>query len=218
MAGAALRWTAVQDATIDPIELTRVTADRRNEFAPAFSPDGLSLAYLRVGGILTELLVRPLDSLTPIRLTASNTALGAPVWSSDGHQICYTDVARELFCVGAAGGSPHRVLGDVSSHRIAPDGSTVFFIRVFEKQPWLFRGSLAGSEPQRVGEAPLPSDVSALSPVSPDGSALIATARSGRWLISLPHGARRELRSDKGVRTRSVAWLPDSRHIVVAVR
>jgi Tol biopolymer transport system component len=216
VAGAALRWAAVRDATIDPVELTRVTADRRNEFAPAFSPDGLSLGYLRVGGMLTELLVRPLGSLTPVRLTTSNTALGAPVWSSDGNQICYTDVARELFCVGAAGGSPRRVLGDVSAPRMAPDGSTVFFIRVFEKQPWLFRGSLAGGEPQRVGEAPLPSDVSTLSPVSPDASALIATARSGRWLISLPHGARRELRSEIGVRTHSVAWLPDSRHIVVA--
>jgi Tol biopolymer transport system component len=162
------------------------------------------------------LLVRPLDSLTPIRLTASNTALGTPVWSSDGNQICYTDVARELFCIGAAGGSPRRVLGDASAPRLAPDGSTVFFIRVFEKRPWLFRGSLAGSEPQRVGEAPLPSDVSALSPVSPDGSALIATARSGRWLISLPLGARRELRSENGVLARSVAWLPDSRHIAVA--
>ena len=216
--GAGVHRARVQDATIDPIELTRVTADRRNEFSPALSPDGLSLAYLRVGGTLTDLLVRPLDSLTPIRLTASNTALREPVWTPDGNQICYTDAARAFFCVGAAGGTPRRVLDEANSPRIAPDGSAVYFIRAFENGPWLFRGSLDGSEPERVGEAPLPSDVSGsgLSPVSPDGSTLIAMAASGRWLISLPHGARREMRSDKGVRARSIAWLPDSRHIVVA--
>ena len=213
---AAQRWAAVQDATIDPIQLTRVTADRRNELAPAFSPDGRSLAYLRVGGILTELLVRPFDSDEPIRLAVSNTALVGPVWSSDGNQICYTDVARDLFCTGAAGGSPRRVLGDVFGARIAPDGSTIVFIRALETEPWLFRGTLAGSEPQRVGGVPLPSDVSVLSPVSPDGSTVVVAGNSGRWLVSLSDGTRRELISEEGVLTRSIAWLPDSRHIVVA--
>ena len=212
----AQRWAAVQDATLDPIQLTRVTADRRNELAPALSPDGRSLAYLRVGGILTELLVRPLDSVDPIRLAASNTALAAPVWSSDGNQICYTDVARELFCVGAAGGLPRRILGNVFRPRIAPDGSTIVFIRALKTKPWLFRGTLAGSEPQPIGDVPLPSDVSVLSPVSPDGSTVIVAANSGRWLISLSDGTRRELMSEEGVRTRSIAWLPDSRHIVAA--
>jgi serine/threonine protein kinase/WD40 repeat protein len=212
----AQRWAAVQDATVDPVQLTRVTADRRNDLAPALSPDGRSLAYLRVGGILTELLVRPFDSVDPIRLAASNTVLAAPMWSSDGNQICYTDIARELFCVGAAGGLPRRVLGNVFGTRIAPDGSTIVFIRVLNNEPWLFRGTLAGSEPQPIGDGPLPSDVSVLSPVSPDGSTVIVAANSGRWLISLSDGTRRELISEEGVRTRSLAWLPDSRHIVAA--
>lgn len=213
---AAQRWAAVQDATLDPIQLTRVTADRRNELAPAFSPDGRSLAYLRVGGILTELLVRPFGSDEPIRLAVSNTALVAPVWSPDGNQICYTDVARDLFCTGAAGGSPRRILEDVFGARIAPDGSTVVFVRALKKEPWLFRGTLAGSEPQPVGGVPLPADVSVLSPVSPDGSTVVVAANSGRWLVSLSDGTRRELLSEEGVLTRSIAWLPDSRHIVVA--
>ena len=213
---AAQRWAAVQDATLDPIQLTRVTADRRNELAPAFSPDGRSLAYLRVGGILTELLVRPFGSDEPIRLAVSNTALVAPVWSPDGNQICYTDVGRDLFCTGAAGGSPRRILGDVFGARIAPDGSTVVFVRALKKEPWLFRGTLAGSEHQPVDGVPLPADVSVLSPVSPDGSTVVVAANSGRWLVSLSDGTRRKLMSEEGVLTRSIAWLPDSRHIVVA--
>jgi Tol biopolymer transport system component len=92
----------------------------------------------------------------------------------------------------------------------------VYFVRVFEKQPWLFGSSLAGGEPQRIGVASLPADVSFLSPVSPDGSSLVAAGTSTRLLISLPDGARRELPFDAGVRTHSVAWLPDSRHVVLA--
>ena len=65
--------------------------------------------------------------------------------------------------------------------------------RVFERQPWLFRGSLAGGEPQRVGEVPLQSDVSGLSPVSPDGSTLLAMASSGR---KRPEDAQRDEQAD----------------------
>ena len=211
----AVRWAAVQDATVDPIRLTRITADRRNELSPAFAPDARSLAYLRVGGILTELLVRPLDALTPIPLVESNTALNNPVWSSDGNQVCYTGVRRDLLCVGAAGGPPRRILEDAYWPQMAPDGSAVYFVRVFERRPWLFRSAPAGSEPKRIGEA-LSQDLSALSVVSPDGSALIAAAGSARWLISLPDGARRALPLEDGLRTSSIAWFPDNRHVVVA--
>jgi sugar lactone lactonase YvrE len=92
----------------------------------------------------------------------------------------------------------------------------VFFVRALGTQPWLFRGSLSGSEPQRIGDGPLPSNVLTLSPVSPDGSTLIATARLARWLIALPSGSRRQLMVDEPVRTQSIAWFPDSRYIVVA--
>jgi len=40
LAGGAFRWVgSAQDGAIDPIQLTRVTSDRRNELAPSFSPD-----------------------------------------------------------------------------------------------------------------------------------------------------------------------------------
>ena len=213
LAGLAVaRSAAVQDATLDPIQLTRVAADPRNEISPAISPDGRLVAYLRVGGIQTELLVKPFESLAPVLLAVSNAALSSPVWSPDGNQVCYTDLGRNLLCVGAAGGSPRRVLQNVYRPRLAPDG-TVFFTRVFEKEPWLFRGDLRGSEPQRVGASALPVDLTAVSAVSPDGAALVAAAASGRWRISLPDGARLALPSEEGMRVLSITWLPDSRHI-----
>jgi eukaryotic-like serine/threonine-protein kinase len=210
-----LRWNAIDDAAIAPVQLTRLSADRRNELSPTFSPDGRSLAYLRVGGVLTEVLVRALDSTEPVTVARSNTSLSSPVWSSDGNQVCYTDVHRDLWCVGAAGGAARRVLREATLPRMAPSGDDIYFIRVFEQQPWLYHGS-AAREPQRIGNTPLPIDLFTLSPVSPDGASLIVAAESGRWLVSLPDGARRALPSEEAVRLKSIAWLPDSRHIVVA--
>jgi Tol biopolymer transport system component len=212
---AALRSTANRDAEIDPVRLTRITADRANAGYPAFSPDGRSLAFLRARGGLTELLVTSLDSPTPMTLVRSETTLGAPAWSADGNQVCYTGVERSFTCISAAGGVPRPVLADVFGPQIGPDG-TLFFVRAIDGAPWLLRRAAAGGEPERVGVQPLPADVSGLSPVSPDGSALVALAGARRWLVSLSGGARRELPSEAGVRTLSAAWLGDSRHIVVA--
>ena len=59
-------------------------------------------------------------------------------------------------------------------------------------------------------------DVSLLSPVAPDGSALVAAGPSSRWLIHAPGGARTALPSDPAFRTYTISWFPDSRHIVIA--
>jgi serine/threonine protein kinase/WD40 repeat protein len=206
------RWTAQRDSHIDPIQLTRISSDRRDEVSPRISPDGRSLAYLRTGGGVTEVLVRPLDSPDAVTVARSNMVLYTPVWSPDSNQVCYRDVHRDFWCVGAAGGSPQRVLQDVTWAQIAPNGRDIYFIRVFENRPWLYR-SASGGNPARVGSESWPLDSTGLSPVSPDGSSLIVTLRSGCWLVSLPGGERRAIPSDPSARTTSIAWLPDSRHI-----
>lgn len=213
----AQRWMAAQDATIDAIELTRFTSDRRNELEPAVSPDGLSVAYLRVGGTWTELLVKAVDASDALVLVRSETVLRSPVWSADGNQVCYTEVRRELWCVGGAGGASRRILPDVSWPRMTPDGRHVLFVRAFEGEPWLFRGSLTEPDARRIGAGALPRNVSVLSPVSPDGTSLLALADDRRLLLAVSDAARRrEWQAEPGTRGRSVSWLPDSRHVVVA--
>jgi serine/threonine protein kinase len=208
------RWSAAQNAAIEPIRLTRLTSDRRDELAPAVSPDGRSLAYLREGGSLTELLVRSFDASDPVTLVRSSSALRDPVWSPDGNHICYSDITRSYSCVGAAGGAPRRLLTNAWRLRMASGGDT-FFVRVFDQKPWLFR-SVASAEPQRIGNAAL-SDPTAISPVSPDGTSLVVAAGAERWLLSLPDGVRRrEWVNEPDVHTFSIAWLPDSRHSVIA--
>ena len=184
------------------------------EESPAFSPDGRSIAYVRSGDV-SELLVRPVESEAAVTLARSSTSLVGPAWSADGTQIYYR-VGQDLWQVGAAGGTPRLFVRDASMPSIAPDGSGMFFVRVADQQPWLFHLAKDASEPQRVGATGLMRDVSLLSPVAPDGSALVAAGPSSRWLIHVPGGARTALPSDPGFRTYTISWFPDSRHIVIA--
>lgn len=209
------RWMSVDDATLDPVRLTRITADRRNEFEPAVSPDGHSVAYLRTGDASTELLVKPFDALTPVSLVRSATALSDPVWFPDGNRVCYTGLLRDFLCVGAAGGTPQRLLPNAMSPQFSPDGKTVYFARAEGDELSIFRSSPPGANPARIVNSSLPPDFTRLSPLSADGSKLIAIAKSERWLVTLPDGAHRKLSVDDGVRTDSIGWFPDNRHIAV---
>ena len=213
---AAVRLAAARDSEIDSARLTRFSSDRLDEREPAFSPDGRSIAYLRSGTDFTELLVKALDAPSPITLVHGNARFAETVWLPDGKQICYVvRPARDLMCVGALGGTPQRLLENVWSPRFTADGKSLYFIRVADGAPWLFLSSPPGSEARKVGSSALPLDLSHISPVSPDSRHIIALTRTERLLVSLPDWARQTLpMSDEGVRTVSVGWFPDSRHIV----
>ncbi|GAB1513465.1 serine hydrolase [Actinophytocola sp. KF-1] len=65
--------------------LTRGTADS----APAWSPDGRSLAFLRAQDGPAQLWLLPADGGEPERLTDLPLGAGAPHWSPDGRRIAF---------------------------------------------------------------------------------------------------------------------------------
>jgi dipeptidyl aminopeptidase/acylaminoacyl peptidase len=170
---------------------------------------------------VSELLVRPIDSEAPITVARSPIGIIGPLWSADGTQIFYR-VGRDLWSVGAAGGTPRPILPDASMASLTPDGGTLYFVRAADGAPWLFRHSLreagdtTATGAQRIGATALPGNPSFLSPVAPDGSALIAASPSARWLIHLPDGAQTQLPSETGFRPWTISWFPDSRHLLIA--
>jgi dipeptidyl aminopeptidase/acylaminoacyl peptidase len=69
----------------DARPLTRGTAD----FAPAWSPDGTRVAFLRAQDGPPQIWMLPARGGEPERLTALPLGAGAPVWSPDGASIAF---------------------------------------------------------------------------------------------------------------------------------
>jgi len=66
-------------------QLTRGTADT----APAWSPDGTRIAFLRADGGAAQVWLLPRDGGEPEQVTSLPLGVGAPVWSPDGTKIAF---------------------------------------------------------------------------------------------------------------------------------
>ena len=78
-----LWWVAADEP---PRPLTRGTAD----VAPAWSPDGETLAFLRADGNAPQVWLLPVGGGEAQALTTLPLGAGAPVWSPDGRSIAFT--------------------------------------------------------------------------------------------------------------------------------
>jgi Tol biopolymer transport system component len=216
-AAAAVRWNNSPDAAIDSIRLMRFSSDPATEGAPAFSPDGRTIAYRRIGGASTKIMAQALDAPSPVVLVDSNMALNAPVWTADGRRVCYSNVQREVMCVSAAGGTPQRVLGDGTMPRFTPDGKSLWFIRAAEGAPWIFVSTPPGAEPTRRTDLPLPPDVVDFVP-SPDGMKALVLTGSTLSVKSLSNGLTTSVALPAGTEPWEAAWFPDNRHLALVER
>jgi dipeptidyl aminopeptidase/acylaminoacyl peptidase/CubicO group peptidase (beta-lactamase class C family) len=61
----------------------------RGDTAPAWSPDGTTIAFLRADGGPAQLWLLPAGGGEPERLTSLPLGAGAPVWSPDGTKIAF---------------------------------------------------------------------------------------------------------------------------------
>ena len=68
-----------------PRQLTRGKAD----VAPAWSPDGTKIAFLRADAAAAQVWLLPADGGEPEQVTTLPLGAGAPVWSPDGAKIAF---------------------------------------------------------------------------------------------------------------------------------
>jgi Tol biopolymer transport system component len=240
---AAGAWLAVTIAPMDDpdpgaIKFTPFTTDPGYQGFAAWSPDGQTIAYAADVNDTLQIFTRRVSSQVSAQITHAPYDCTYPFWSPDGNRIYYVSLARDregLWSVGAAGGTPQVVVENASRGAIARDG-TLAFLR--DEQPedivgasalWLRTAS--GIE-TRYGPFERRRFVEGALAFSPDGSTLGLSAvprsiglrpeeRGWQFWTVPTSGAQPDRRfkwwSDVLPRVTSFTWLPDSRHVVLAV-
>ena len=99
------------------------------EIFPAFSPDGLSLAYSSNESGAFEIYVRPIRALaTPRRITMDGRQNLQPTWSPDGRRIAFHSKDRGgIWVLPAEGGTAHPLTNFGTRPSWSPDGSWIAF-------------------------------------------------------------------------------------------
>ncbi len=112
--------------------IARLTPGRHADGAPAWSPDGRSIAFRRSGRhcSLDVLDVATRNVRVLVARTGDAFCLDRPEWSPSGKRIVYSS-RGDLWSVSRAGGRPRRLTRtrDVEeSPRFAPDGRSIGFV------------------------------------------------------------------------------------------
>jgi Tol biopolymer transport system component len=242
-AGVLLMAYAVQRPTAgpSPLRFSPVTSDEGFEGFPAWSPDGQTLAYSAdVNGVL-QILTRRITAPSSAVVTRAVYDCKFPFWSADGKRLYYVSRARDrdgIWSVGAAGGTPHVVVEDALRGAISPDGRALAFLR--DEQHGDVVGAVAvyiasplGSSPRRhdglgtlrlaEGELAFSPDSGTLGIAAVPRTIGLAPEQRGWQFWTMPvdptaRGLRRLTHwTDVVPRVSSFSWLPDGRHIVLAV-
>ncbi|HEU4382143.1 MAG TPA: hypothetical protein VFR85_01470 [Anaeromyxobacteraceae bacterium] len=116
--------------------LTRLTANSAQDFEPAWSPDGTTLAFKSDRDGNEEIYVMQADGSSPRRLTNQTARDYSPTWSPDGTRIAFVserDGNAEIYVMAADGSNPTRLTNDPvrqdSDPAWSPDGTRIAFAK-----------------------------------------------------------------------------------------
>jgi len=208
-----------------------------------WSPDGKAIAYAarQRPSDRFQIYLRYLDSPTALQITHLSESAFPVGWSPDSRRIVLLmrDKTPALWSLAAAGGEPELLMSlhdsvpvspDPGAVSIAPDGKAV---AVLQRSGGLSVtiSSPPGSPLVTYAPAPYATKTVFNAPrirFSPDGSKLLLVVNAGRgaeetWLLPYPADGKSEptrvlgdLISYGG--TPQTAWMPDSRHVVLALQ
>jgi Tol biopolymer transport system component len=233
---------ALESPAIDPRNhrLTPLATELGFEAAPAWSPDGRSLAYIGEVDGISQIFVRSLDRPGADQITRERVDCRLPFWSADGSRVYYIRQAGYtdgLFSVSAVGGTPDLIRENVESVSLSPDGRTLAMFRKEAGQATqlgLWTASPPDAEPVRYAAPPFDKARFSIATLkfSPDGSKLGVWTQATTvddqvsaslsftrcWIVPFPSGAPREVSALASLTPNwpEFSWMPDNRHLVLA--
>jgi Tol biopolymer transport system component/DNA-binding winged helix-turn-helix (wHTH) protein len=228
---------------IDTGEKRRLTSppsglgDASGDTAPAFSPDGQTLAFIRVSDLNTELYLLPVSrDLQPAgeakKIPLGHLSYGPAAWTEDGHEIVFSSYHKGLWRVGVSGSD----IGSAEPARL-PFGDNAFSPAISRRGHRLIysNGSFPNSSIWRMAAPSGPSardgakarfpsrsfifstqDDSAPQ-FSPDGTRIaFVSERSGHseiWVCNSDGSSPVQVTSFNGPDVTTPRWSPDGRRI-----
>lgn len=205
-------------------QITRPPPGSR-DYAPAFSPDGSQVAFIRgtIAGVVNDVFIVPASGGEARRLTFDECQNFGITWSEDGRQIIYASRRggiESLWRVSASGGTPQPVAGAGSPAQnpsIAHKGNVLAYQQVIAKDD-IARINLA--DPQHAEGSPsiiISEKGSKIRPrFSPDGTRIaFESDRLGSeeiWICDSNGGNCAQLTALHGT-AGTAAWSPDGHYL-----
>jgi len=202
---------------------------------PRWSPDGKSFAYSAVVSGMRQVFLRYLNSAAPVQLTQGTIDVMLAGWTPDGKRVIVrsaTNGQTDFSSVPAIGGDAELIATEtrpIYALDIAQDGKAYAVFVKDGGRHIIATAPSAGSPGKRYQPGPFEADDIHNTPtlrISPDHRRMLllvgTVAGNLAWDIPLPSGNKAPRQVLPGVArfagNPQVSWLPDSRHIVLAMQ
>lgn len=141
-------------------QLAKISTDSTNATDPAFSADGSRIAYVSTSPGNAEIYVMNADGTSPTRLTTDPQVDGRPVFTPDGQTVFFhssrTAGKQQVWSVNVDGSGLTQITRDSVSFApsVSPDGQTVAYVSVRDKNYDIWLMARDGSNPRRFTPTP----------------------------------------------------------------
>lgn len=224
-AATAVLWYRgnTQPRSREPVTFLRLTDFAGLEEAPAFSPDGKSVAFVSDSNGSRQIFVRLLAGGPPLQITRDSGSHLEPRWSQDSASVIYFtpppegDAQGALWEVPALGGPPRRLAEGMSGADVSHDGKRLTFFRLGDQKMQLVVSDRDGSSARVVMQAAV--SFSYRKPRwSPDDRAIAYLHSRENWaddvyVVPSAGGSPRQITNDNTLMS-GLAWLAAGSHIL----